>query len=61
MADQDRASRRDFLKLATAGAPVAAVAAVAGGQQAEAAVEDAGHEGLRLTEHTKKYYDLARF
>ena len=60
MGDKERASRRDFLKLATAGAPVAAVAAVAAPVTAEAAAEDAG-EGLRATEHTKKYYDSARF
>jgi hypothetical protein len=61
MSDEKRASnRRDFLKLAATGAPVAAVAAVAG-TDAEAAIEDAAGEGLRNTEHTKKYYDSARF
>ncbi len=61
MSDEKRASnRRDFLKLAATGAPVAAVAAVAG-TDVEAAVEDVAGEGLRSTEHTKKYYELARF
>ena len=62
MSDEKRASsRRDFLKLAAAGAPVAAVAAVTG-QDAEAAVlEDVAGEGLRTTEHSKTYYALARF
>ena len=52
--------RRDFLKLAATGAPVAAVAAVAG-TEAEAGVEEVASEGLRMTEHTRKYYDSARF
>ena len=61
MSEEKRAeSRRDFLKLAATGAPVAAVAAVAG-TEAEAAIEDVAGEGLRATEHTKKYYDSARF
>ena len=61
MSDEKRAeSRRDFLKLAATGAPVAAVAAVAG-TQAEAGVEDIASEELRMTEHTRKYYDSARF
>ena len=59
MSDQERASRRDFLKLAATGAPVAAVAAATGTASA-APVEEAG-EGLRTTEHTAKYYESARF
>ena len=54
------ASRRDFLKLAGAGAPVAAVAAVTGGTDAEAAEQHAG-EGLRKTDHVQKYLETARF
>nr|WP_306266105.1 twin-arginine translocation signal domain-containing protein [Pararhizobium sp. IMCC3301] len=54
------ASRRDFLKLAGAGAPVAAVAAVTGGVEAEAAEPVTG-EGLRKTDHVKKYLETARF
>ena len=61
MSEEKRAeSRRDFLKLAATDAPVAAVAAVAG-TDADAAVEDVAGEGLRMTEHTRKYYDSARF
>ncbi|MEP0522227.1 MAG: twin-arginine translocation signal domain-containing protein [Hyphomicrobiales bacterium] len=54
------ASRRDFLKLAGAGAPVAAVAVVTGGTEAEAAEPIAG-EGLRKTDHVQKYLETARF
>lgn len=54
------ASRRDFLKLAGAGAPVAAVAVITGGTEAEAAEPTTG-EGLRKTEHVQKYLDSARF
>ena len=60
MSEQERANRRDFLKLAAAGAPVAAVAAVTGTTEAEAAV-DQSREGLRDTEMTRKYYETARF
>lgn len=54
------ASRRDFLKLAGAGAPVAAVAVVTGGSDVEASEPIAG-EGLRKTEHVQKYLETARF
>lgn len=60
MSEKERANRRDFLKLAATSAPAAAVAAVAAPGSAEAAAEEAS-EGLRATEHTKKYYDSARF
>ena len=60
MSEQERANRRDFLKLAAAGAPVSAVAAVTGTTEAEAAVS-AGGEGLRDTEMTRKFYETARF
>ena len=61
MTDEKRAaSRRDFLRLAAAGAPAAAVAAVAAPAAAEEPEEKA-KTGLRLTEHAKKYYDSARF
>lgn len=59
--DKAGASRRNFLKLAAAGAPAVAVAAVTGGK-AEAAVADAvPGEGLRRTEHVAKYMASARF
>jgi len=54
-------SRRDFLKLATTAAPVAAVAAVAGPEKAAAAGTTDQREGLRQTAHTKAYLDSARF
>ncbi len=61
MSEQDKStSRRDFLKLAGAGAPVAAVAVVTGGTEAVAAQAETG-EGLRKTEHVQKYLETARF
>lgn len=53
-------SRRDLLKLAAAGAPAAAIAAVTGpaAAQADAPVQDGV---LRDTEHTRAYYAAARF
>ncbi|MEL6978652.1 MAG: hypothetical protein AAGM38_08255 [Pseudomonadota bacterium] len=54
------ASRRDFLKLAAAGAPAAAVAAAAGGATA-APVEAPSALGMRKTEHVEKYLKSARF
>ena len=59
MSEKERANRRDFLKLATTAAPAAAVVAVAAPASAE--VEEHASEGLRNTEHTKKFYDSARF
>ncbi|MEM7743183.1 MAG: twin-arginine translocation signal domain-containing protein [Pseudomonadota bacterium] len=58
--DKDRASRRDFLKMATTAAPAAAVATVAAGSVAQADEVEQG-EGLRMTDAAKKYYELARF
>lgn len=57
--DKTAASRRDFLKLAGAGVPAAAAAAIAPGSAA-AAVEQGG-EGLQNTDHTRKYFETARF
>lgn len=53
--------RRAFLKMATVGAPVVAAAAVATPEEAEAAALEAAGEGLRKTEHVKKYLASARF
>lgn len=58
--DKAANSRRDFLKLATVAAPVAAAAAAAGAGTAEASVPESGG-GYRETEHVKKYLDSARF
>lgn len=61
-ADQARADRRSFLKLAGAGAVTAGGAAVAGGAQAAPAPQSSDDQGLyRETAHVKRYYDLARF
>ncbi|MCY3997512.1 MAG: twin-arginine translocation signal domain-containing protein [Rhodobacter sp.] len=59
-APEEGTSRRDFLKLAGAGAPVVAVA-VASGSSAEAAVPDLSSDRLQDTAHTRAYYDSARF
>lgn len=62
MSDEKRAaSRRDFLRLAAAGAPAAAVAAVAGDAAVEEPAGETAKSGLRQTEHAKKYYDSTRF
>lgn len=53
--------RRDFLKLATAAAPLAAVAVATGGDPAEAATPDPASEKMQDTAHTRAYYDAARF
>ncbi len=56
----DGTSRRDFLKLAATGAPVAAVATVTGGT-AEAAEPDLTSDKMQDTAHTRAYFDSARF
>jgi nitrous oxide reductase len=53
-------SRRDFLGLAVAAAPVAAVTVATAGT-AEAAQEAPTSLGLQQTEHVKKYFKTARF
>ncbi|MDJ0629014.1 MAG: ubiquinol-cytochrome c reductase iron-sulfur subunit N-terminal domain-containing protein [Rhodobacter sp.] len=52
-------SRRDFLKLAGTAAPAAVAAAALAPDSAEAA--EATGEGMRKTEHVKKYLESARF
>jgi hypothetical protein len=59
--DKPAASRRDFLRLAAAAAPAAAVTAVAAPAAADEKLGETAKAGLRQTEHTKKYYDTARF
>ncbi|MEM7668596.1 MAG: twin-arginine translocation pathway signal protein [Pseudomonadota bacterium] len=54
------ANRRDFLKLAATGAPVAAVVAVSGGA-AQAVEPEENSESYRETDHIRKYLDSARF
>lgn len=60
MGDKPASSRRDFLKLAATGAPVAAVATIAGGT-AEAVEPEVNTESYRETDHIRKYLDSARF
>ncbi len=60
MSEKETASRRDFLKLAGASAP-GAVAALAAGQAADAAEAVEAGDGLRKTEHVRKYLESARF
>lgn len=57
--EKTAASRRDFLKLATVAAPVAAAAVVTGTETAEAATP--ASSGYRKTEHVEKYLESARF
>ncbi|MDJ0827274.1 MAG: twin-arginine translocation signal domain-containing protein [Rhodobacter sp.] len=52
-------SRRDFLKLAGTAAPAAVAAAALAPEKAEA--DEAQGEGMRKTEHVKKYLETARF
>lgn len=61
MTEKTNESRRDFLKLATVGAPAAAAAAVVAPEAAEADEAKAGGEGLRKTAHVKAYLESARF
>ncbi len=55
-------SRRRFLRLAATAAPAAVAVAVAPNAAAEVAKPDAPKSsGLRDTEHTRKYFESARF
>ena len=58
--ENEGASRRDFLKLAATGAPVAAaLGATATSAQAEPV--DLGSDKMQDTLHTRAYLDSARF
>jgi len=60
--DPHKTGRRGFLKLAAAGAPLAAVTAATGGQaRAEADTEAPKATGLRKTAHVEAYLKSARF
>ena len=59
--EEDGANRRDFLKLAATTAPVAAVAAVASGGAAKANAPDLTSERMQDTDHTRAYFESARF
>ncbi len=54
-------SRRRFLKMAAAAAPAAVAMAVAPNAAAEVVKEAPKSSGLRDTEHTRKYFESARF
>ncbi|MCK7551707.1 MULTISPECIES: ubiquinol-cytochrome c reductase iron-sulfur subunit N-terminal domain-containing protein [Marinobacter] len=55
-------SRRRFLQLAATAVPAAVAAAVAPNAAAEVVKSDAPKSrGLRDTEHTRKYFESARF
>jgi hypothetical protein len=58
--DAAKTNRRDFLGLAVAAAPVAAVTVATAGT-AQASVEAPTSLGLQQTEHVKKYFETARF
>jgi len=55
------ASRRDFLKLAGATAPVAAVAVATTAGTADAQPVDLTSETMQDTAHTRAYLDSAKF
>lgn len=54
-------SRRRFLKMAAAAAPAAVAMAVAPNAAAEVVKDAPKSSGLRDTEHTRKYFESARF
>ncbi|MBW0148512.1 twin-arginine translocation signal domain-containing protein [Marinobacter arenosus] len=54
-------SRRRFLQLAATAAPAAVAMAVAPNAAAEVVNEAPKSRGLRDTEHTRKYFESARF
>lgn len=57
--EKEGASRRDFLKLAGATAPAAAVAVTA--STAEAQPVDLASDKMQDTEHTRAYLESVRF
>jgi|KNS7DCM_AmetaT_FD_contig_61_133367_length_4796_multi_2_in_0_out_0_2 ABC-type nitrate/sulfonate/bicarbonate transport system substrate-binding protein len=57
--EKDKTSRRDFLKLAAAGAPAAAVVTLSAKQASSEEIELGS--GIQNTEHVLKYYETARF
>lgn len=54
-------SRRDFLKLASVSAPAAVAAVTLSGTDAEAVETSTEGSGLRDTDHTRAYFESARF
>ncbi len=54
-------SRRRFLQLAASAAPAAVAMAIAPNAAAGVTTEAPKSSGLRDTEHTRKYFESARF
>ena len=59
--EENGANRRDFLKLAATTAPAAAVVAVTSGGAAKANMPDLSSEKMQDTDHTRAYFESARF
>lgn len=59
--EEDGANRRDFLKLAATTAPAAAIVAATSGGAAKANAPDLSSEKMQDTDHTRAYFDSARF
>ena len=57
----DKASRRDFLKLASVSAPAAVAAMALTGSEAQAAELEQDGSGLQDTAHTRAYFESAKF
>ncbi|MFC4670130.1 twin-arginine translocation signal domain-containing protein [Seohaeicola nanhaiensis] len=57
----ERASRRDFLKLAGTAAPAAVAAVALSGTEAQAAAEPVNENRMQDTAHTRAYFESARF
>ncbi|MFT5272457.1 MAG: hypothetical protein ACI85V_002476 [bacterium] len=58
---EDGASRRDFLKMAGTGAPLAVAAVVISGGAVQAAEPDLLSDKMQDTLHTRAYLDSAKF
>lgn len=58
---EDGATRRDFLKIATAAAPAVAAAVVLAPESAQAQPADLSRTEMQDTAHTRAYLDSARF
>ncbi|KXO07609.1 MULTISPECIES: hypothetical protein [Marinobacter] len=54
-------SRRQFLRMAVVAAPAAVAMAVAPNAAADVVKDAPKSNGLRDTEHTRKYFETARF
>jgi len=59
--DEGASSRRDFLKMAATGAPLAAVTVASSGTEAEASEPNLASDKMQDTAHTRAYYDSTRF